>query len=336
MDQSIIAAYAGVAAATGALVALFFTVAQYRIAARRSAEATSEMARMQRQLIREVGEEKNRPGVESRHGEMLLAEAIEGLPYRLGNALNDFSHRFASALRSSYEWTEGRDGTVVYNTAIYSAPTANEALSNAVREIAHSLNSPLLAIESAALTRIALEGKRSAEMQDIVDAVAVCKAFLQAYRNSTSDLAQTEEWSPGSLRSAVAAALKIYSQRLEKAIVADVALPDAIEGYSNNLLVAMLLPLVENAVESSPEPGTVVVRAGGTADHLSLSVVNQFSGDPPTTEIYQPEFTTKSNHSGLGLSIVSRMVGSYRGGEVRHKVEGDQIEFVIKLPLRQA
>ncbi|MEU7934307.1 ATP-binding protein [Micromonospora echinofusca] len=203
-----------------------------------------------------------------------------------------------------------------------------------VRELAHSLNTPLLSIEALALTARATQGA-SPETDATLDAVNVCKSFIMAFQELTSVVEGANGWAPESLKSSVEGAFKVYSRQSNNSVVGSISLPDSVRGYSNNFLVALLLPLLENAIEASP-PGGVVTLDWAESDSLVFRVKNHFEGAAPGMEVYADGHSTKSGHQGIGLSTVSRLVKTYRNGSVVHKVTGDSIQFTITLPRRRA
>ncbi len=96
-----------------------------------------------------------------------------------------------------------------------------------------------------------------------------------------------------------------------------------------------LINLLDNAVEATPAPGRVAVRAAAANDHLAIAVADSGPGIPPESKakLFLPHFSTKARGTGLGLAIVHRIVTDHQG---TIRVEDNQPQgtvFTIELPL---
>jgi two-component system nitrogen regulation sensor histidine kinase GlnL len=111
-------------------------------------------------------------------------------------------------------------------------------------------------------------------------------------------------------------------------------------------LTQVLLNLVRNAVEVSPQNGSItlttrmetsyyVAGAHGREQFLSIDVSDQGPGIPADdlARIFAPFFTTKSGGTGLGLAISQRIVTEH-GGILRVRSEpGAGSIFTVTLPV---
>jgi signal transduction histidine kinase len=81
------------------------------------------------------------------------------------------------------------------------------------------------------------------------------------------------------------------------------------------LFEQMLSNLVLNALEASPEPGSVIVRISAGERGLHIEVRDHGAGIPPAVreQIWTPLFTTKETGTGLGLTIVRDAVAAFQG-----------------------
>jgi two-component system nitrogen regulation sensor histidine kinase NtrY len=104
--------------------------------------------------------------------------------------------------------------------------------------------------------------------------------------------------------------------------------------FDKEQLRGVLINLLDNAVEATPVPGTVDVRAHGHNGSVVLQVADSGPGIAPEAKekLFLPYYSTKGRGSGLGLAIVHRVVTDH-GGTIR--VEDNRPQgtvFTIELP----
>jgi simple sugar transport system ATP-binding protein len=103
------------------------------------------------------------------------------------------------------------------------------------------------------------------------------------------------------------------------------------------LMTQVLSNLILNAIEASDENGTIEIstsEAGEDSGDVILSVSDRGRGIPSDIlpNIYNPFFTTKASNSGLGLSIVYRLVEMQNGYISCRSREGEGTCFTLRLP----
>jgi two-component system nitrogen regulation sensor histidine kinase NtrY len=97
----------------------------------------------------------------------------------------------------------------------------------------------------------------------------------------------------------------------------------------------VLVNLLENALDATPDGGRVEVSANRVAGNLRLEVVDDGRGIAPAdrARIFQPYFSTKGRGTGLGLALVRRIVTDH-GGTIRVEAnEPKGSRFVVELPI---
>jgi two-component system, NtrC family, nitrogen regulation sensor histidine kinase NtrY len=104
-------------------------------------------------------------------------------------------------------------------------------------------------------------------------------------------------------------------------------------------LLRILNNILKNAQQAIPvgEKGLVNVNLSQFEDHILISIRDNGEGIHPEKygNIFQPNFTTKTGGTGLGLSMVKNIVKSM-GGEIWFESElNSGTTFLIKLPHRQ-
>jgi hypothetical protein len=272
---------------------------------------------------------------------MLLIAALVQRLYRTQLDLGEQSRDMMSLLREEVVDLQKGVARSTERMASFSAPlrqgkpeggpSAGESDSS-VGELSHSLQTPLSMIEAAALTLA--EDVHDPDVWDaakrIRTAVEVCNAYLAAFQavgvhyNPQSKMSMSEALLAGF-------AVANRSGRLK----AKIELPVGFPGYSNLLIVALLMPLVENAVEAAADESEVTLTYAETSEFSELHV-RTVTDDPPRDDsIYFAGFSTKADHSGLGLSVTSRLVGTIRGASLRHISDEQSVVFTIRLPRRR-
>lgn len=217
-------------------------------------------------------------------------------------------------------------------------PTSNESI-QIVREITHSLNTPISQIEAAStLLSSSLSGdtfvKESAiSIQKSLD---ICKVFLGAYREITAFSSTSAVWNPDSLNEMIKRSIDIYAGHADKVIVAEVDIAITIDGYSNNFVAAILLPLLENAVDASFNGGAVSVHSNQFQDDLVIKITNPWRAKDPGLDMYMDGYTTKGDeHTGTGLSSVKTLLSNISASDISHSCQAGKLEFTIRLPMRR-
>jgi signal transduction histidine kinase len=100
--------------------------------------------------------------------------------------------------------------------------------------------------------------------------------------------------------------------RIAVKLETDTALPRA-AGDAERLR-QVVLNLTRNAVEALQERGgTLTLRARGRDDLLEIDVEDDGPGFPNELPVFDAFFTTKDQGTGLGLSLVHRIVADHRG-----------------------
>ncbi|MDA8017218.1 MAG: ATP-binding protein [Thermoanaerobaculia bacterium] len=99
-------------------------------------------------------------------------------------------------------------------------------------------------------------------------------------------------------------------------------------------LKSVLINLIDNAMEATDAPGQIVLSSGRAGDRILLSVAD--TGRGITAEdrerIFLPYFSTKGRGSGLGLSIVHRIVNDHHASlQVKDNQPGGTV-FTLAVP----
>jgi signal transduction histidine kinase len=107
--------------------------------------------------------------------------------------------------------------------------------------------------------------------------------------------------------------------------------------FDERYLKQALLNLIKNAAAAMPGGGKLTVRTGHKDDEAFISVLDTGTGIPEEnlSKIFEPYFTTKATGSGLGLTLVFKIVREHQGEISVKSREGEGTCFTISLPVPQ-
>jgi two-component system NtrC family sensor kinase len=210
--------------------------------------------------------------------------------------------------------------------------------------IAHEINNPLASIASCAegLERRLRSGQ--AEAQEQLEYLGIIAKEAYRAHEITSRLLEFARSDPGPsvdfrpsevLRDIdVLLRHRLRERDLELVVDCPADLP-LVRGRPTECK-QIVLNLIHNAIDASPQGGHVDVRCAMREGKLELEVEDQGPGLPPEVaeRVFDPFFTTKppGKGTGLGLSIVERIVAAH-GGRVEALDTGHGALFRVTLPI---
>jgi signal transduction histidine kinase len=99
-------------------------------------------------------------------------------------------------------------------------------------------------------------------------------------------------------------------------------------------LEQVLLNLMINAIEASPDGGTVTLSAAAEEAGIAIGVVDHGHGVAPAhiDRLFDPFFTTKEHGTGLGLPVAHQIVRQMGGSLMAQANAGHGMTFSIVLP----
>jgi signal transduction histidine kinase len=97
----------------------------------------------------------------------------------------------------------------------------------------------------------------------------------------------------------------------------------------------MVINLVTNATQASPEGETVRIRCYEKGKSLVIDVTDRGPGIPSDKrqEVFSPFYTTKKEGTGLGLPIIKKIVEAHEGRTAILDNPGSGITFRVEIPL---
>lgn len=218
------------------------------------------------------------------------------------------------------------------------------------RSVAHELKNPLGPMRMAAGTVAMLDDPRAAEagqvlMEEIDRLDEMARSFSRLGRMPEGPTAEVDV--EELLREVVAPYRQDVTDPVEIEIRVEPDLP-RLRGWYDSLLRIFhnLVGNAHDAATSGPDRGGRWVRieaarrepgpgTGSEGDWAVITVQDSGEGIPPAqmSAIWEPDFTTKTRGTGLGLTLVRQSVEAH-GGRVRARnADGSGAEFRVELPL---
>lgn len=206
-----------------------------------------------------------------------------------------------------------------------------------VSDVKHSLMTPLSQILSnCELLEDELSSDRTRQgLERIEKNVKVCQSIINSYREVVS-VAKTKTFI--GLREACEACLESAGKEYHKdniTIVYGNGFVDAIDGYSNNLMIGLLAPLINNAVAASPNETSVKINIEEGKEKYWLVITNLCENEVPTLiQLNTTGYSSKSNHQGVGLSTVRNLIRLTKSAELKFEIDDNKVTVIIILEKR--
>jgi len=97
----------------------------------------------------------------------------------------------------------------------------------------------------------------------------------------------------------------------------------------------VLLNLCKNAVEAMPQGGNLTIRVHNTDKRVRMEISDTGTGIPVGLDIFEPFITTKTQGTGLGLTIARQIIAAHRGTINFTSTPGQGTTFIVEMPLTQ-
>ncbi|MBN2534309.1 MAG: PAS domain-containing protein [Spirochaetales bacterium] len=98
-----------------------------------------------------------------------------------------------------------------------------------------------------------------------------------------------------------------------------------------------LLNIIQNALSAMPDGGTLTVKTFVEDENVFIEIKDTGTGIPDEIQdkIFEPYFTTKDFGSGLGLTLVYKIIKEHLGEIFIHSKQGIGTSFIISFPIPQ-
>jgi signal transduction histidine kinase len=107
--------------------------------------------------------------------------------------------------------------------------------------------------------------------------------------------------------------------------------------FDERYMKQALLNLIKNAMAAMPSGGVLTIKTQVKDGEVCISVQDTGVGIPDEnlSKIFEPYFTTKETGSGLGLTLVFKIIREHRGEISVKSKEGEGTCFTLTLPIPQ-
>jgi two-component system, NtrC family, sensor histidine kinase HydH len=116
----------------------------------------------------------------------------------------------------------------------------------------------------------------------------------------------------------------------------EIRVPDDLPPWSldRDRMERVLVNLLQNARQASPDEAPVKVSAWGESGLLVLEVRDEGEGIAPGDEerIFEPFYTSRAQGTGLGLALARRVTQAHRGDIRAYNHEGGGAVFKVEIP----
>ncbi len=239
------------------------------------------------------------------------------------------------------------------------------SLSNLAAGIAHEINNPIGAINSAANTssrslsriiatlEVCRNLKEIKEDKDFTKALNILKSNNRTTEMATERISkiikslknfsrlEEAEFQEADVHEGLESTLILLHHEIKNRIKVVKEFGDISKIYCYpNQLNQVFMNVLANAVQAIENKGNIIIRTSGTDSKVIISISDDGMGIKKENlkKIFDPGFTTKGVGvgAGLGLSISYNIIKTHKGDIKVNSEEGKGTEIIITLPIKQA
>lgn len=213
------------------------------------------------------------------------------------------------------------------------------AIGEMAARVAHEIRNPLVAIGGFARSLLLRGGEQDTATRESLEIIVNEVRRLEAIVKEVLEFSRPAPPKIGSvpLRRVAEEALDLLGWELDHAGVVgrvDEAQATPPAAADSDQIFQAVINLLRNAVHAMPSGGVLTVRLRGVPHGVEMAIVDTGVGMSADVVAHamEPFYTTKTNGSGLGLTIASQIARDHRG-EVRiESREGEGTTVTLCLP----
>jgi signal transduction histidine kinase len=270
-----------------------------------------------------------------------LRQGVDTLNQGLAQLESDFNYRlppvggdFGRVAESVNRMSDRRAALEAHLRQQDRLAALGRVVAGVAHEIRNPLNSLVLTLELLA-RRVQRGAATGGEIRDVIEEVnrleQILKRFL-AFGGTKIESRTTQDLNP-LLQRAIRVVTE-QARRKKVEIVLSTEGKEPLQAELDDLAIEqILINLLLNAIDASPEGGVVTLNAAAEPDRIRISVRDRGPGIPDDARehVFDPYFTTKDNGTGLGLAV-SREIATQHGGSLQFVSTPDGSTFVLTLP----
>jgi PAS domain S-box-containing protein len=220
------------------------------------------------------------------------------------------------------------------------------ALTTLTAGVAHEIKNPLASIGiHIELIRKVIDGRKTVPTRKVAENLAVIKEEMERLNRIVVDFLfavrpMNAELSPEDPNRLVRELMDFLRFELEQAGIAvelELLEPCPLIRLDEKYMKQALLNIVKNAISAMPGGGTLRLATSRKGSMLVLTVSDTGVGIPEENldKIFEPYFTTKEFGSGLGLTLVYKIIKEHLGDLAVNSKVGQGTTFTLSFPIPQ-
>lgn len=214
--------------------------------------------------------------------------------------------------------------------------------------VAHEIKNPLGSIgihmQLIQKTVSALKDERTEAIEEYIEVVneevdrlnKIVVDFLFAVRPMNTNL-EDERLNP--IVEDLVDFVKYELEQADISVVSELADDLPLLRLDEKYLKQAILNLVKNAIAAMPEGGELRITTRRVADEVELRISDTGEGmdDSVVSKIFEPYFTTRDHGSGIGLTLVYKVIKEHMGdiSVVSQKGKGSSFSLLFPVPQRE-
>jgi signal transduction histidine kinase len=212
--------------------------------------------------------------------------------------------------------------------------------------VAHEIKNPLASMSiHLQLMRRQMQGD-CASPEELKESLEILEEETERLNNIVSDYLfavrpQNSQPLPGDLNALISELVQFLRYEMEEAHVRVLPLlDDSVPSIplDEGSMKRALLNLIKNAISAMPEGGELRLETKRDGDNVVITVSDTGVGIPEELQgkIFEPYFTTRDTGSGLGLTVVYKVVKEHGGDLHMDSRSGMGTTFRISIPVPQS
>ncbi|ANU07672.1 sensor histidine kinase [Paraurantiacibacter namhicola] len=200
--------------------------------------------------------------------------------------------------------------------------THEQVQKDLARDINHALKTPLSRLDTASALLEANVLDPLEASQRINNATQLCYYYLNSFRSLSVDYSPGSDTDHLDFNESVRKAIRIYTSDSGKDLGLQLNVPVSVSAVADYYAIATLMPLIENAVEASPDGGEIKVTGKEVDGELRIEISNHFNETPPRN--FEDRGVSSKPHKsneGLGIAIVRAFLDPLLVGDLQFRVQ---------------